>query len=62
MIDLEVQPNFIIRKVTKDDIPALVQMRLRLQIHMETVNEQILKHNITWEMGLPRFYSELLQR
>jgi len=27
---------------------------------METVNEQILKHIETWEMGLPRFYSDLI--
>ena len=60
MIDTELLPNYIIRKATKDDISVLVRMRLMLQIHMETVNKQILKHNETWEMGLPRFYSDLI--
>ena len=31
-----------------------------LQLHMETVNKQLLKHNETWEMGLPRFYNDLI--
>jgi len=60
LIDTELLPNYIIRKATKDDISVLVRMRLMLQIHMETVNKQILKHNETWEMGLPRFYSDLI--
>jgi len=60
LIDTELLPNYIIRKATKDDISVLVRMRLMLQIHMETVNKQILKHNETWEMGLPCFYCDLI--
>lgn len=60
MIDTALRTNYIIRKATKDDIPVLVRMRLMLQLHMETVNRQLLKHNETWEMGLPRFYNDLI--
>ena len=31
-----------------------------LQLHMETANERILKHNESWKMGLSRFYSDLI--
>ncbi|MHB8074718.1 GNAT family N-acetyltransferase [Desulfosporosinus fructosivorans] len=60
MIETELLPKYSIRKATKDDIPVLVRMRLMLQLHMETVNGRILKHNETWKNGLPRFYSDLV--
>ena len=60
MLETELLPQYFIRRATKDDIPALVRMRLMLQNHMETANERILKHNETWGNGLPRFYSDLI--
>lgn len=60
MLETESGTNYIIRKATKDDVPVLVRMRLMLQLHMETANERILKHNETWKMELPHFYCDLL--
>ncbi|TGE37248.1 GNAT family N-acetyltransferase [Desulfosporosinus fructosivorans] len=60
MLETESGTNCIIRKATKDDVPVLVRMRLMLQLHMETANERILKHNETWKVGLPQFYSDLI--
>jgi len=60
LVETELLPKYLVRKATNDDIQILIQMRLMLQLHMETANERILKHNETWEMGLPRFYSDLI--
>ena len=48
---------FAVRKAKTDDILDLVRMRLALQQHMEKVNDRMLKHSETWELGLPAFYS-----
>ena len=60
MVGTELLPKYLVRKAKKDDIPVLVRMRLMLQLHMETADERILKHNETWKMGLTRFYNDLL--
>lgn len=49
---------FFVRKAKTDDILDLVRMRLALQQHMEKVNDRILKHSETWELGLHSFYSQ----
>ena len=47
-----------IRNAELRDIPKLVEFRIKLQQHMENVNELILKFNEGWKSTLPDTYQK----
>jgi len=55
-----VSEKYSIRTAIQRDIPELIRMRLKLQEHMEHVNNLILRYKDDWKNDLPFIYNKLL--
>jgi ribosomal protein S18 acetylase RimI-like enzyme len=60
MVIENISEKYAFCMATHKDIPELVRMRLKLQEHMEQVNNFILRYKDNWKNGLPLLYEKLL--